>query len=207
MPRLSYAEQLKDPRWQRKRLERLAASDWKCKVCGDATKPLNVHHKIYVRGRLPWEYSGDELDVLCEDCHAAEHGLVAAGSRRVSAGAGSASRVAIRGPADRALWMLLLESSWWMVLTDEDRGQLRVEPGWRGAAFTFIGRAVDSHGAEPWAVLRERMSVEPWAGEALALVDGEDPTIEPRREDLEAAVWNVIRARNAAIHARILGRI
>jgi hypothetical protein len=30
---------------------------------------LHVHHKFYVRGRLPWEYSDKELTTLCNWCH------------------------------------------------------------------------------------------------------------------------------------------
>lgn len=30
---------------------------------------LHVHHKFYVLGRLPWEYTLDELTTLCHSCH------------------------------------------------------------------------------------------------------------------------------------------
>lgn len=30
---------------------------------------LHVHHKHYVLGRLPWEYSDEELTTLCNWCH------------------------------------------------------------------------------------------------------------------------------------------
>jgi hypothetical protein len=30
---------------------------------------LHVHHKFYVRGRLPWEYQDEELTTLCNWCH------------------------------------------------------------------------------------------------------------------------------------------
>lgn len=69
----TYAEQLRDPRWQRRRAERLAACDYTCKKCGDTKTELNVHHRKYVRGRKPWEYDDHELDVLCRPCHEAEH--------------------------------------------------------------------------------------------------------------------------------------
>ena len=39
-------------------------------------------------------------------------------------------------------------------------------------------------GAQPWAALRERLGAEPWAATALALVDAEDPAIEPVADDL-----------------------
>jgi len=37
---------------------------------------LQVHHRHYVKGRLPWEYPYDECDVLCRGCHAKEHGII-----------------------------------------------------------------------------------------------------------------------------------
>ena len=66
---MSYSELLKDPRWQRKRLEILARDDWKCSHClrGDIT--LHVHHKLYRKGAKPWEYDGDCLTTLCAECH------------------------------------------------------------------------------------------------------------------------------------------
>lgn len=37
---------------------------------------LQVHHKHYVAGRKPWEYTYDECETLCRGCHGAEHGRV-----------------------------------------------------------------------------------------------------------------------------------
>jgi 5-methylcytosine-specific restriction endonuclease McrA len=39
------------------------------------TKPiiLNVHHKLYVRTRLAWEYMDDELITYCQNCHQSVH--------------------------------------------------------------------------------------------------------------------------------------
>lgn len=67
---MSYAELLKDPRWQRKRLEVLNRADFTCQECSDKTKTLHVHHTYYAKGRKPWEYDATELKCLCEDCHA-----------------------------------------------------------------------------------------------------------------------------------------
>jgi len=69
MSRQSYAEKLKDPRWQKRRLERLNAASWRCSSCGSTTKTLHVHHGCYIRGREPWDYTDDLLHVLCCDCH------------------------------------------------------------------------------------------------------------------------------------------
>ena len=65
----SYYELLKDPRWQRKRLEVMQRDGFECTWCGDKEKTLNVHHVRYRRGKKPWEYDPDDLTTLCEDCH------------------------------------------------------------------------------------------------------------------------------------------
>jgi hypothetical protein len=68
---MSYADLLKDRRWQKKRLEVLEASGWECQSCGssDDAVQLHVHHRRYRRGAKPWEYGLDELEALCETCH------------------------------------------------------------------------------------------------------------------------------------------
>jgi hypothetical protein len=70
-----YWKLLRDPRWQRKRLEILQRSDFSCEVCGATDQTLNVHHRIYRKGAAPWEYADNELQALCEECHEAHHGL------------------------------------------------------------------------------------------------------------------------------------
>jgi hypothetical protein len=69
----TYREQLLDPRWQRKRLEMLEAASWECSSCGGGKITLHVHHRRYFKGRMAWEYSNEELEVLCKDCHAEKH--------------------------------------------------------------------------------------------------------------------------------------
>jgi 5-methylcytosine-specific restriction endonuclease McrA len=66
---MSYSEKLKDPRWQKKRLEILERDKWTCQACGDKETTLNVHHKIYYANKNPWDYEDDILITLCEDCH------------------------------------------------------------------------------------------------------------------------------------------
>lgn len=65
----SYSELLKDPRWQRRRLEILQRSDFSCEECGDKESTLHVHHKLYRKNAMPWEYEDHELEALCESCH------------------------------------------------------------------------------------------------------------------------------------------
>jgi ribosomal protein S27AE len=66
---LSYKEKLKDPRWQKKRLEILQRDQWVCKRCGNDKLMLQVHHRYYCNGSDPWEYPNDALLTLCRDCH------------------------------------------------------------------------------------------------------------------------------------------
>jgi hypothetical protein len=65
----SYYELLKDPRWQKKRLDKLNAANFECEDCGSGEKTLHIHHSYYESKKMPWEYPDDSLHVLCEDCH------------------------------------------------------------------------------------------------------------------------------------------
>lgn len=70
----SYAEKLKDPRWQKKRLEILNRDQFACLCCGSKIKTLHIHHRYYLKVD-PWDYPNDALDTLCESCHAYVEGL------------------------------------------------------------------------------------------------------------------------------------
>lgn len=67
-----YAAKLKDPRWQKKRLEILNRDEWACRLCGDTENTLHVHHRYYLPKHEPWEYEDDALETLCMDCHQIE---------------------------------------------------------------------------------------------------------------------------------------
>lgn len=69
----TYAELLKDPRWQKKRLEVMEAAGFSCVECGEDKKPLNIHHGYYEKGMAIWDYPNDSLWCLCEDCHRKIH--------------------------------------------------------------------------------------------------------------------------------------
>ena len=64
-----YAELLKDPRWQKKRLEIFQRENFECEWCGSKDNPLTVHHDYYRYGKTPWEYPDTSLHCLCEECH------------------------------------------------------------------------------------------------------------------------------------------
>lgn len=69
----TYYELLKDPQWQRRRLEIMNAANFECDNCGASEKTLTVHHKRYIKGLKPWEYEDQYLICLCEDCHKEHH--------------------------------------------------------------------------------------------------------------------------------------
>lgn len=77
---MTYAEKLKDQRWQKKRLELLEAAEWKCQndCCrNEKDKPtLHVHHKLYLRKTDPWDYEDWAYQVLCDECHETEQRLM-----------------------------------------------------------------------------------------------------------------------------------
>jgi len=66
----NYSDKLKDPRWQKKRLEIMQRDNFQCISCGDRESTLNIHHAVpYRKDTEPWEYENDELTTLCDDCH------------------------------------------------------------------------------------------------------------------------------------------
>lgn len=67
-----YAKKLKDPRWQKKRLEILQRDNFGCMKCFSDSKTLHVHHRLYNKGVDPWDYENEYLVTLCEDCHQEE---------------------------------------------------------------------------------------------------------------------------------------
>lgn len=71
----NYSELLKDPRWQKMRLEIFQRDKFNCVCCGRGDQTLHVHHQYYISNRLPWEYPAGMLITLCEKCHAKEEEL------------------------------------------------------------------------------------------------------------------------------------
>ncbi len=68
---MSYSDDLKDPRWQKKRLEIFERDQFSCQICLDTTSPIHVHHLTYEKGKRPWEYDDSNFKTLCVDCHQA----------------------------------------------------------------------------------------------------------------------------------------
>lgn len=68
---MTYAEKLKDPRWQKKRLCVMQRAQFKCEACSRANETLHIHHLIYPKGKEPWDVEDRWLECLCESCHGA----------------------------------------------------------------------------------------------------------------------------------------
>jgi 5-methylcytosine-specific restriction endonuclease McrA len=72
---MTYSEKLRDPRWQRKRLEIFSRDNWACRSCGSKEKNLQVHHLVY-RKIDPWDYPDYLYQTLCDECHEARQSVV-----------------------------------------------------------------------------------------------------------------------------------
>lgn len=75
MTSTEYAKKLKDPRWQKRRLEIFKLANFTCQDCGSATNTLHAHHCYYVGDSDPWKYPDNCFRCLCEECHKKRHGL------------------------------------------------------------------------------------------------------------------------------------
>jgi len=76
-----YSEKLRDPRWQKKRLEIMQRDRFRCRICHSEEETLNVHHIIYAKGE-PWEADDKDLVTLCEECHGVVKHCETTGQRR-----------------------------------------------------------------------------------------------------------------------------
>lgn len=75
---MTYSQKLRDPRWQKVRLQVFGRDGWKCQqpdCVSRSETPLAVHHKTYQRGREPWDYPLENFLTLCEKCHDKAHGI------------------------------------------------------------------------------------------------------------------------------------
>ncbi len=90
---MTYAEKLKDPRWQKKRLKILELDNWTCRSCGCTDKTLNIHHAHYRFRADPWDYPEWDLITLCEGCHELHESLKGDVSRAMCAAHPSAVQV------------------------------------------------------------------------------------------------------------------
>lgn len=66
-------------RWIEFREELIELDGGACIRCGRKRADgaiLQVHHKKYLFGKLPWEYPLELCETLCKKCHAEEHGEI-----------------------------------------------------------------------------------------------------------------------------------
>jgi len=70
----TYSEKLKDPRWQKKRLEVMSYANWRCQICGTKDDTLHCHHSYYTKGKQPWQYPKGAIICICKACHEKVHG-------------------------------------------------------------------------------------------------------------------------------------
>jgi hypothetical protein len=67
---MPYPEDLKTAYWQTVRSSALKRADYKCQLCGNGERPLEVHHTDY--SRRGYELSSDII-ALCSECHGSFH--------------------------------------------------------------------------------------------------------------------------------------
>jgi len=67
------ASEYEDIRWKIRRNDILKRDGFECKKCGEKSKPLNIHHKYYIKDKKVWEYDNDALITWCKDCHLKWH--------------------------------------------------------------------------------------------------------------------------------------
>ena len=69
---VTYAEYLTTTGWTYRAWQAKDRAGWVCEVCG-SDGPLQVHHLTYAR---VGKERDDDLLVLCDECHARQHGLL-----------------------------------------------------------------------------------------------------------------------------------
>lgn len=69
-PKEQYAQKLRDPRWQKRRLEIFQRDGFQCRACKTKEVELHVHHLKYT-GSDPWDAENGDLETLCSECHKA----------------------------------------------------------------------------------------------------------------------------------------
>lgn len=111
----TYYEKLKDPRWQKLRLQVLNKSEFHCEVCGDGESTLHVHHKEYIKGREPWDYEPSQLATICENCHEEIHSSLD-GLKN------ACSYINLDGPCDRDFFKYLISGAIDLPIGDDTHG-------------------------------------------------------------------------------------
>lgn len=74
----AYADLLQTQEWEDFRQYIFSVRGTTCEWCRNPNaRPLQVHHKYYLKYRgkryLPWQYSSNDVMVVCKQCHQAIH--------------------------------------------------------------------------------------------------------------------------------------
>lgn len=72
----TYADKLRDPRWEQCRSQFVRRHGNKCSSCNRKGIEVQVHHKVYRRGVEPWDHPETDLILLCRGCHQDWHDLL-----------------------------------------------------------------------------------------------------------------------------------
>ena len=75
---MNYKELLNTKEWLIRRLLILNRDNFKCTNC-QSTINITVHHKGYIKDRLPHEYPDEALTTLCSKCHTDIHNKIPIG--------------------------------------------------------------------------------------------------------------------------------
>jgi 5-methylcytosine-specific restriction endonuclease McrA len=76
-------ENFSDSRWRAKREIIMKRDDWRCQSVREHAGDLNVHHRNYTTSE-PWNELDENLIVLCQKHHEAEHDQLGAAAREVA---------------------------------------------------------------------------------------------------------------------------
>jgi len=73
---MEYSEQLRNPKWQKKRLVILDRDNWACTICENNEIQLHVHHLKYPEYGIDiWDLDDKYLVTVCNVCHNVLHDL------------------------------------------------------------------------------------------------------------------------------------
>jgi len=72
---MKYDDQLKTSAWMRTKYEILKRDNFVCSkcLCDNSESQLEVHHILYLKNRMAWDYPDFYLVTLCRRCHQLEH--------------------------------------------------------------------------------------------------------------------------------------
>ena len=91
-------------------------------------------------------------------------------------------------PADHALRMLLLNSSWWERLSDQDHQLLHELPGVHGELIAWLERFLVNHGAGPWSALEAALAEDGMLETARGLAGGLHAQEDALFEDFQQVI-------------------